>query len=107
MQDLNKDKTIICLGHDENALMFNAIGINGLVINDPKSIKDKVDNLTKDGIKIFLVSDKFTNEIDEIRTIYKGAYPIFLLIPLDGNINGQGVERIRLNVEKATGINLF
>lgn len=107
METQNNKQTVICLGHNENALMFNAVGIKGLVIHDESTIKNQVADLIKDGIKIFLVSEKFTNEIDDIRTIYKGAYPIFLLIPLDGNINGQGVERIRKNVERATGINLF
>ena len=38
--------SIICLGHDENALLFNANGIKGVVVNSNNIIK-KIESFMK------------------------------------------------------------
>lgn len=101
-----KKEQIVALGHDENALVFNAIGIKGYVINDNDELINKIDELKED-IKIFIVSNYFRDEINELRKTLKEVYPIFLLLPLDGKGSEDGIKSLRRDVERATGISLI
>lgn len=101
-----KKEQIVALGHDENALVFNAIGIKGYVINDNDELINKIDELKED-IKIFIVSNYFRDEINELRKTLKEVYPIFLLLPLDGKGSEDGINSLRRDVERATGISLI
>lgn len=101
-----KKQQIVALGHDENALVFNAIGIKGYVINDNDELINKIDELKED-IKIFIVSNYFRDEINELRKTLKEVYPIFLLLPLDGKGSEDGINSLRRDVERATGISLI
>lgn len=104
MQTNKKD--IVVIGNDENALMFNTVGIKGYVCID-NDIKSLVETLLKDEVKIFIVSDFFSNEIKELREIYKEVYPIFLLLSIDGNKSDEGINDLRKDVERAIGISLI
>lgn len=102
-----KNKSIIALGHNENVYVFNAIGIDGIVIQRDMFIKS-VNDYIKEGIKIFFVSQEFNDLIREIKEENDTeAYPIFLSLSMDKNVESIGIEEIRKNVEKATGINLI
>src|SRR5690625_6235919 len=96
-------KEIIALEHDENALIFNAIGIKGYVVNDSDELLNKIEEF-KDNIKIFIVSDYFKDQINELRKTLKEVYPIFLLLPLDGKGSDDGIKSLRRDVERATVI---
>ncbi|MCR1808639.1 V-type ATP synthase subunit F [Haploplasma modicum] len=103
---MKNNESIVCLGHDENALLFNSSGIRGIVVKDRSKLLEEINLLIKNDIKIILISDNFKKEVLEVRNELNGVYPIFLLLPLDG-ISKDGVEQIRKDVERATGINLF
>jgi vacuolar-type H+-ATPase subunit F/Vma7 len=103
---MKNNESIVCLGHDENALLFNSSGIRGIVVKDRSKLLDEINLLIKNDIKIILISDIFKKEVEEVRNELNSVYPIFLLLPLDG-ISKDGVEQIRKDVERATGINLF
>jgi vacuolar-type H+-ATPase subunit F/Vma7 len=103
---MKNNESIVCLGHDENALLFNSSGIRGIVVKDRSKLLDEINLLIKNDIKIILISDNFKKEVEEVRNELNSVYPIFLLLPLDG-ISKDGVEQIRKDVERATGINLF
>lgn len=98
---------IVALGHDENALVFNAIGIKGYVCSDANELNDKVNELMNDNIKIFIVSNYFKDEINKLRETLDKVYPIFLLLPLDGKGTEDGINSLRRDVERATGISLI
>ncbi|HKL95539.1 MAG TPA: V-type ATP synthase subunit F [Haploplasma sp.] len=103
----SNNATVMCLGHNENALLFNASGIQGIIIKDEKDLALQVEKYVEQGIKIFLVSEVFSEEIERLREKYNAVYPIFLLLSLDGSTTDAHVERIRKDVERATGINLL
>lgn len=102
---MNKSE-IIAVGHDENALIFNAIGIKGHVCHNEDELINLINDQLKD-VKIFIVSDHFKDEIQKLRKTFKSVYPIFLLLPLDGSSNKDGIESLRKDVERATGISLI
>lgn len=101
------NNSVIALGHNENAYVFSSIGIIGKVVSED-NIEERIEEYLQKGVKIFFVSQVFREKIDEIRNHYRGnAYPIFILLVMDKNVESIGIDEIRKNVEKATGINLF
>jgi len=102
---MNKDK-IVCIGHDENALIFNASGIKGIV-SKKSEVKDLIFKQINEGVKIILISHLFKEEVEAVRAELEDVYPIILMIALDGSNYEDGVEQIRKDVERAIGINIL
>ena len=63
----NSQASIVCLGHNENALLFNASGIEGVIIESEQQFYEEVNKFIDKGIKIFLVSDEFNNYVNKLR----------------------------------------
>lgn len=102
---MNKEQ-IVCIGHNENALLFNSSGIRGIV-SSKENFVNEVNKLIENDIKILLVSTHFIDEVTYIREELGLVYPIIVLLALDGTVYEDGVEQIRRDVERATGINIF
>lgn len=100
-------KDIVVIGQDENALMFNTVGINGYVCLSSDEIYSLVEKILEDEVKIFIVSDKFREEVIELRLIYQDVYPIFILLSLDGVASESGINDLRRDVERAIGLSLI
>lgn len=99
---------IACLGENEDIILFNGIGITPFVIKDHKILMDKIDELADLGTKVIIVSDIFQDSIKESLEKYQNrSFPIILLLPLGGYETGLGIEKIRKDVERAVGINIF
>lgn|SRR5690554_3361791 len=101
-----KTKTMMAIGHNENVYVFNAVGIDSLIVLE-KELENIINVKTQEGIKIFFVSQQFSGKINEIRKEYQSSYPIFLTLAMDENVLSTGVKELEENVEKATGIKLF
>ena len=64
--------------------------------------------LFKEGCKIIYVTEKVYENIPETLEKYSQmTYPIILPLPLDNVNSGVGMKKIKANVEKAIGINIF
>lgn len=99
---------IACLGENEDIIIFNGIGITPFVISDYRLIEEKIEELAQAGTKVIIVSDIFEASIQETLEKYQDqSYPIIILLPLSGFETGQGLEKIRKDVERAIGINIF
>lgn len=99
---------IACIGENEDIILFQGIGIATYVINDRKLLISKIEELATMGTKIIIVSDIFTEAMIEINEKYENQpYPIILSLPLGGYDSNIGLEKIRKDVERAIGINIF
>lgn len=102
-----QNNTIIALGHNEACYVFTAMGISSKIVTH-QNLEEIVLEYIKNGIKIFFISQEFNEKVKEIKEKYKdSAYPIFLTLAMDKGTDSIGVNEIRRNVEKATGISLF
>ena len=98
--------SLVAIGHNENVYVFNAIGIESLIVDEDQLklvIKEKVAL----GVKIFFISQKFQEAINELRKTYNEPYPILIMLAMDEDESSIGVSNLATNVEKATGIKLF
>ena len=102
-----KNNNMLALGHNENVYVFNAIGIESLIVLE-KDLEAIIKEYTNKGVKIFFVSQKFNEKLSEIKKTYiEDAYPIFLTLSMAQDDEPIGVKELGKNVEKATGIKLF
>ncbi len=100
--------SIACIGETKNVNLFNALGIKTFILSDLKEVDTTIYHLSKDGIKIIYVSENIYSSIPEVLEKYANkTYPIILPIPLDEASNGVGLKKIKDNVEKAIGIDIF
>lgn len=101
------NNTVVALGHDDNVYVFNAIGVEGVIV-DSNNIENKINDLISKGIKIFLVSQNFLEIINKLKEEHKqNAYPIFITLAMNTDQASSGVAELTKHVENATGINLF
>lgn len=101
-----KNKTLIAIGHNENVYVFNAIGIETIIVEEANLASVISDNIAL-GVKIFFISQKFRETINELRKLYEQPYPILMMLSMDEDDASIGVKDLAANVEKATGIKLF
>lgn len=99
---------IAIIGNEDTVALFNVVGIKTYVSCDASMVDQIVFDLSKANCKIIYISEKLYEMILETLAKYQTkAYPIILPLPLDQESNGIGLKRIRQNVEKAIGINIF
>lgn len=101
------NESVVALGHDDNVYVFNAIGVEGIIVNKENIITKINDYVLKD-VKIFLISQEFSDITNEVKEKYKQtAYPIFITLAMNNEDASNGVAELTKHVEKATGVNLF
>lgn len=102
-----KNNQMMALGHNENVYVFNAIGIESLIVEEDL-LEETIINKVNEGVKIFFVSQTYNNKINEIKELYiEKTYPIFLSLAMSPEDELIGVKELSKNVEKAIGMKLF
>lgn len=100
--------SIAVIGETKNVNLFNSLGIKSYISQDVKEIDTLIYHLAKDGVKIIYVSENiYSNITDTLEKYAQKAYPIILPLPLDADPTGIGIKKIKDNVEKAIGIDIF
>lgn len=100
--------SIAALGTDESIQIYNSVGFKTYYSEDFQKIDKKIYEFYKEGCKIIFVTEKIYINITETLEKYRQmTYPIILPLPLDNVNSGIGMNKIKANVEKAIGINIF
>lgn len=100
--------SIAAIGTDDTILLFNAVGIETYVVADIKAIERKIFDLSNQKVKIIYLTEDIYEKIPETLEKYKtNVYPIIIPIPIKVVSEGIGLKKIRKNVEKAVGFNIF
>lgn len=96
------------IGTDESITIYNSVGFTTYFSNDYSQIDKMIFKLYKEGCKIIFVTEKvYENIPDTLEKYRQNTYPIILPLPLDNVNSGVGMKKIKDNVEKAIGINIF
>lgn len=105
---MSENISVAAIGSDESITIYNAVGFKTFYSNSIDDIDKKIFSFYKNGCKIIYVTEEIFTQIEETREKYsKMAYPIIIPLPLDNKNSGLGTKRIKENVEKAIGINIF
>ena len=105
---MNERIDIAIIGSDDGVILFNAVGIKTYIVNSLSEAEKKVAQLANEKCKIIYLAEDIYEEIPE--TIEKYQYtpfPIIIPLPTKPTTKGIGLKKIKDNVEKAIGINIF
>jgi V/A-type H+-transporting ATPase subunit F len=98
---------IYAIGPTEVTLLFQSIGIKALIISEEKELRRKIDEISSEA-KIIFISEALKAYVTDIKKKYQDlAYPIILLIPMDGESSDIGIEKLKKDVERAIGMALI
>jgi V/A-type H+-transporting ATPase subunit F len=100
--------SIAAIGSNDTILLFNAVGIKTFVLTDVNAVDRTIFELTNQKCRIIYLSEDLYLKIPETLEKYKSAvYPIIIPIPTKEDSEGIGLKKIRENVEKAIGFDIF
>ncbi|NLD26555.1 MAG: V-type ATP synthase subunit F [Acholeplasmataceae bacterium] len=105
---MNDRIDIAAIGSDDTILLFNAVGIKTYTLSDPLQVDKTIFQLSNQKCRIIYVSEEIYQAIPETLEKYKTAvYPIIIPIPTKTESKEIGLEKIKENVEKAIGFDIF
>lgn len=100
--------SVAVIGTDESIAIYNSVGFKTYFSNDYHEIDKMIFKFHKDGCKVIFVTDiVYENIAETIEKYNQMTYPIILPLPLDNINSGIGMKKIKSNVEKAIGIDIF
>lgn len=105
---MNNNKQIAAVGDRASIIIFNTAGISTYAVSDAKEAETTVRTLAADGCKIIFISEKYTDDLADIIDKYReSAYPAIIPIPDRSGTMGVGQKKIKANMEKAIGTDIF
>lgn len=105
---MTESVSIAAIGTSDSVILFNAIGIKTYVIKEIEEVDRIVYELYKAGCKIIYFDEEIYDNISDVIEKYTyQTYPILLPLPMNGESKEVGLKKIKNNVEKAIGINIF
>lgn len=100
--------SIAAIGTDDSIVIYNCVGFKTYFSKDYHEIDKIIFDLYKNGCKIIYVTEEIYENIPSTLEKYSQmTYPIIMPLPMDNVNSGVGMKKIRANVEKAIGINIF
>jgi len=107
--DLMKEKNeVAAIGSSDVVILFNAVGIRTFLADDPIQVDKIIFDLANESYKIIYVSEEIYEAIPETIEKYKNiTFPIIIPIPTSEESKGIGLNKIKENVEKAIGFDIF
>ncbi|MGI6758264.1 MAG: V-type ATP synthase subunit F [Bacilli bacterium] len=96
------------IGDQDDITIFNAIGIRTFKAKSAEEVDRIIFNLVNQKCKIIYLSENLYQDLDETLEKYKSSpFPIIIPIPTSEENMGIGMKKIKSNVEKAIGIDIF
>lgn len=96
------------IGKEDTIVLFNAIGISTFVCNNKEEADKIIFDLTNKSCRIIYIGEELYESIPETLDKYeKSTFPIIIPIPEGTTSKGIGLRKIKNNVEKAIGIDIF
>ncbi|MDY0064133.1 MAG: V-type ATP synthase subunit F [Bacilli bacterium] len=101
-------RSMAAIGDRDTILLFNAIGIETHISQDVEQVDQLVFSLANKKCKIIFISEDLYQKIPQTIEKYKSnPFPILIPIPITKKSKQIGKQKIRENVEKAIGFDIF
>lgn len=96
------------IGHRDAVLGFKAAGLDVFPVAQAQDAAHTVNRLASQGYAVLFITEQIAQEIPETIQRYKAmAYPALIPIPGTSGHTGYGMARVRQNMEKAVGADIF
>ena len=96
------------IGSSPNIALFKSIGLDVHHIESIEEIDKIVFSLSQAGVKLIYVEDRWYLKMTAVISKYQYLpFPIIVPIPLESDKLQVGIKKIRENVRKAIGIDIF
>lgn len=104
-----KEKVDIAIISDkEEVVLFNAIGIKTTKVSSVEEVEKAIYELSSNDCKIIYISEKLYLSIPETIEKYRHVtFPMLIPLPIGDEKMNVGRKKIKENVEKAIGIDIF
>jgi len=105
---VDKHVEVAAVGLTDAVLLYNAAGFRTFVVRSAAEADKVVFRLSGEKCKVILLEEDLYAVMPETLKKYKTApFPIIMPVPMSSLTKGIGLQKIRENVEKAIGINIF
>ena len=104
-----EDRNLLgAVGEKDAVLAFKAIGIKSMPAQTAQEVQAAIHRLYKEGVRVIFVTEAAARQAPEIIERFEND-PALSIIPVPGTMgtDGYGERRVRENVLKAIGSDLF
>ena len=102
------DVKVAAVGDKDSVLLFRSIGIAAVIADTAAEARRAIRNLDKDGCAVIYITEQMADVISDTMDEYRARpYPAIIPIPGRAGATGAGMKRIRDNVVKAVGKEIF
>ena len=99
---------IAVVGARDAVLAFKALGLTVCPVAGAQEASAEVFRLAEGGAAVIFITEEVAAQIEETISRYKSrALPAIIPIPGASGATGEGMRRIRANVEKAVGADIL
>lgn len=96
------------VGSHSSVILFKAAGIHTVSAETVTDAEKAVNSLVKEGYEIIFVTENYMEKLENAFKRYRAKpYPVIIPVPDKSGPNGYGMSKIRTNMEKAIGTNIF
>lgn len=102
-----KENRAIAISKTENVYLFKSLGFDVFLAGDEDVLKQKINEFMK--TKLIIIIDESLQEFfEETRNkVSDKSFPIIIALAIDQDPSGEGLGKLRKDVEKAIGLRLF
>jgi V/A-type H+-transporting ATPase subunit F len=96
------------VGEHSSVVLFNTAGVEAVSVESVEEASNAVRRLVRGGYNVIFLTENYAALLEEELKKYRAqAYPLILPIPERTGSTGYGLEKVRINMEKAIGTNIF
>ncbi|MDO4547121.1 MAG: V-type ATP synthase subunit F [Clostridia bacterium] len=101
-------RKIAAVGSRDTVLAFKALGLEVVPVETAQEASKAVFDLAQNDVPVIFVTEEFVSQIGDTIDRYKtSALPAIIPIPGSTGSTGEGMRRIKANVEKAVGADIL
>jgi len=100
-------KNLVAIATNDNALLFRSLGFVAYIVEGESEVRRVVEQVSATAL-IIVIDEALESALADIRSRYEEqTFPIIVALPFGTASSGRGLAKLRSDVEKAIGIDLF